>query len=495
MTLDYAQSVRMSFRTTFTDRLLLITFFIVLSALVYAISWTAPAWSDPGNFQRNAIEGFSAIKQLTAITHPGWVIVGDWVFRATHSLAALVLISVLPTTLAATTLLWYGLRQGLRRADALLLATAFLLTHVVLWNATVTKEYPLQLGLLAVEFSLLLRYWRTRQGSYFVVASLLSGFALSVCQLEVFTIGAVAATMLLVPRTRPRVQVLAAGVIAFLVGLLPALVFIIGAAHTPMDIISGMRAFLHGEWADEIFRPVFSRQGLITRGLVLFSFLGFIQLVGVRRIFSKKILQRPESCFLAVLAVSSGIFAVTYNVETAFYFASPAIFALFGLAVSGGALRFSPVTVIASFMQPLAIALVVGLFHFGVVSAPQRDKTVPYRNEMDYWLNPVRIWQQRGPEQLLMDVTNNVANDGRTGLLVHWVVAEPLSVALLLDKANGFEVIHSEKRFVSEDEPEEACRANPRLANLLMLDPVEPLKTKLERRSYFYSYSCEGRKP
>src|SRR5262245_32116419 len=351
-------SILVGEETLGTDRLevrIIIAFVVITAAVLYSISWTLPAWSEGASFQAKAIQGFSALRSLESITHPGYVLLAGALYRATGALGAINLLSVLPAAIVGGFILWFASRSGCSRLVAALLALSFLSTHAVAWNATITKIYPLHLLCVAVEFVLLRQFWATRTSLYFVLAALVSGFSLSVHQLEVFTILSAALVALGLPRARPSLATLAAAAGAFALGFMPALVFFLPKLGSLHDTIEQARIFLFGNWGDQMLTLSQREGGWQGRLLVAFSFAGLAQLRGLQSMPTALRSKDPQAAFLVALAVSSGIFVFTFDQIDSFTKTGPAVFALYCLAARSG-ISVSGREVPLLFLQPIVIA-------------------------------------------------------------------------------------------------------------------------------------------
>jgi hypothetical protein len=473
---------------------LAVTFLVLAAVILYSISWTLPAWSEGGSFQLKAILGYFALPELDAITHPGYVVLAGAIYRATGALGAINLLSVVPAALVGTFIMWFAARSGTSRHVALLLAISFLTTHSFAWNATITKVYPLHLLCVVVEFSLLRKFWAEQKPGYFVLAALISGFALSVHQLEGFTILSVAVAAACFRRGRPSLPTLAVAAVAFAIGFMPALAFFLPKLGSLHDTIEQARRFLVGDWGGRMLSSGFSRGGWEGRVLVAFSFVGFAQLRGLQMIPTALRSGDPEATFLVVLAVSSSLFVFTYDTNDAFTLTGPALLALYCLAARSG-MTVRPRQIPLLFLQPIVIAIGLLLTEIGVLSGPYRDRLIPYRDDLHYVFNPVRNGQENGPS-LLFDELLAAGADARTGVLSHWVTGQPLAVIRLLRRSDWMHVIGARARFISLTEAGTVCKDRPGLERLFVLHPDDEFRHHVRPISeHLYEYRCPTAPP
>ena len=305
-------------------------------AAVFYLATLAPTvlWGDDAYFQRSAFDGSLS---PDGGGHPLWLALalvfarlplGDIAYRAN-------LLSAAAGVLAVVGVYWIARELGVSRAGAALAALSLAVAHTFWMHSVRAEVYTLFLACLALELLLLLRWTEGRPGPLLAALGLF-GLALLAHQMALLLLPALG-YLLWRQRAWLTARQRALALLAFLVGLVPALAVIQWQVHGPTLLDSLRLYFTHSgvDFSHKLFDfslPALPRDAALWLGFLALQFPGPALLLGALAWISLPRWRRsPAWQALALLYLTCTAFAFSYHVndQYAFYLPGYLVFAPF----------------------------------------------------------------------------------------------------------------------------------------------------------------------
>ncbi|WP_426139799.1 protein O-mannosyl-transferase family [Pseudomonas sp. DWP3-1-2] len=392
--------------------------FLLLCAAIFAsfLASSGPIqWMDNGVFMADASLGHYFSESLGPLDHPLYHFVSTGTFDLFGPLILSLLNSILLIPLAWV-IYRLGLSVGASARQALLAATATILSHSVFWVSTKVEVYILHSLLV------LMAYWvqldrRSSLGDFsklFIIGTL-TGLGAAIHQLTFVVLLPLYIQLLYQHKTRILITVP-----GFAAGFAVAWPAVAHDLQGGMNIIEVFHRYLTGSavksdqpnWEGSLLRfdDMWHEKNSVI--IVLLSLIG-PQLLGLL-LFPKDNRLRLLWC----AATLNFVFAVSYNVTDRFTFFLPgvAMLSIIGViklqALLPENLTGKALTNLSVVASPMLILLAYSLYATGVLSLPTHKEPLPFRNDIHYFMAPylpdhsaeqfARTYEQTVPEGALI---------------------------------------------------------------------------------------------
>jgi hypothetical protein len=366
------------------------------SCLLAALSWSFMAssgpiqWMDNGWFMLTASQGVFFRDVVDATFHPLYEAVIVFLFNLFGGYAVAYLNSFLMLPIAYVT---YRLGQtlGLSRHDAAIAALGVVLLHNVFWVSTKIEVYALHLLLV------LTAYWivfdeevMAKQPFKIFAVGVLTGFAAATHQLTFIVLFPL--YIYLWQREGWRIVLTIPG---FLLGMFPAYPGLLNKLMSGGDLFTLIRVSLTGSdgtsiagWEGALFRfdKMLDEKKYLALALVSLCGIGILGLIQIPK--------GPKQLTLWCAATFNLLFSVSYSLSDRFTFFLPgaAFYTVLGVAFvwkNYSRHRFTTYATLAFVVaHPLVLIGTAVLANMSFINLPAHSATLPYRNDVQYYLSP-----------------------------------------------------------------------------------------------------------
>ena len=369
---------------------------VIGSCLFLALSWSFLAssgpiqWMDNGFLMLTASEGVFFPDVVDATFHPLYHVVTVFLFNVFGGYGVAYLNGFLMLPIAYVT---YRLAEtlGVDRRYAIIAALGVVLVHNVFWVSTKIEVYALHLQLVLTAYWIVFEDKMTAKRSFkILVVGVLTGFAATTHQLTFIVLSPL--YIYLWQREGWRMLWTIPG---FLLGMFPAYPALLTKMLSGDDLFTLIRVSLTGsgdtsvtDWEGALFRFDKMLQEKKYLALVLVSLCG-IGILGLIRIPKE---QKQFTLWCA--ATFNLLFAVSYSLNDRFTFFIPgaALYTLLGTAYiwrNYARHRFTTYATLALILaHPLILTGAVVLANMGTINLPTHSASLPYRNDVQYYLGP-----------------------------------------------------------------------------------------------------------
>lgn len=370
--------------------------FVIGSCLFVALSWSFLAssgliqWMDNGFLMLTASEGVFFPDVVDATFHPLYHVVTVFLFDVFGGYGVAYLNSFLMLPIAYVT---YRLAQtvGLNRRYATIAALGVVLVHSVFWVSTKIEVYGLHLLLVLTTYWFVFEDKIMAKGSLkILVVGVLTGFAATTHQLTFIVLSPL--YLYLWQREGWRTVWTIPG---FLLGMFPAYPALLTKMLSGDDLFTLIRISLTGSggtsvpgWEGALFRfdKMLEEKKYVALVLVSLCGIGMLGLV--------RIPKGQKQFTLWCAATFNLLFCVSYSLSDRFTFFLPgaAFYTLLGVAYiwrNHARHRFTSYATLALVLaHPLILTGTVVLADMGTINLPTHSVSLPYRNDVHYYLWP-----------------------------------------------------------------------------------------------------------
>ena len=375
---------------------------IAFSALYLATCQRGVSWQDSGTFQWRVRTGDYEGDLGLALAHPLLIAAGQALKPIPIADLATRLnffsglgMAVAMANLACLIAVLTG-RRWIGAATAAMLSVA----HTPWWLATITETYTWTAAGLTAELWLLVSLIRKPRAALLIAIALVSGLGLNLHNLALLPLPvyAVAAIILVLRRKLPAWS-LAAAAGAYCLGAGPYIAMTVRLALHTADLPGAIHSALFGNYAKAVFNVSASSKyyqaNAVLAAMNFVSFLGPLAVVGWAHLRRK--LGGATASALAAITIIEVLFVIRYPVPDQFTFLLPtlvmvALAAGIGISVLADAsarLRKLAIAscVLSIVVPPSFYAVAPSLANWSKL-APRRQRELPFRDELRYWLVP-----------------------------------------------------------------------------------------------------------
>jgi len=400
---------------------------VLAAAAVLYITTCAPGvvWQDSGVIQyrvwQKDIEGCLGL----ALSHPlyylvaiaaSWVPIGEPAYRVNVTTALISAFAV--ANLYLLLRLWVG-----DILAALVGACSLALAHTFWRHATIPETYSLTAALLLLELTALLRFAQSGRVRYIYLLAFVNGLSVANHMLGSLSLICHACIVLgLVINRRIKTKQATLAAVLWMLGALPYLSLIVKSIAETGDVQATLASALFGNnWKGAVLNTRISAR-IIKENLLWIAFnypgphilLAAVGLAAIGRL-------SPRRWFAGAIVAITGLFALfafRYTVPDRYAFFIP-FYCMVSVLMGLGTFRLRRQRKTRRYALAAAVLCLLAVPTYAVAPAlarrfsviPPRARTVPYRDDYEYFLRP---WRRgyRGAEQFAREALMTVAAEG-----------------------------------------------------------------------------------
>jgi hypothetical protein len=369
--------------------------------LYFLTAQRGAGWQDSGMFQWRVLTGDYAGQLGLALAHPLYIAAGRLLnlCSTTHLPLLLNAFSGLGMAVALANLA-VVIHLLTHRAMAGFLIAAMLGTaHAAWFLSTVAEVYTWSVAGLTTEFLLLVLLIQRKQWPYAVTLALVSGLGWCIHNFALLPLPVyILVVIVMIARKQlPLWSILAAaGAYILGAGMYLAMIVQLAATH---DVLFAIRSALFGNYEQQVLNvgsgSKHFKENMVLSAMSFLNLLLPLAMIGWW-VFRKRLGQMPALAFTAITAIEI-LFFIRYPVPDQFTFILPSL-VLIALAAGIGLAAVMEksrhvrrvliiVCLLSIVLQPVIYALLPGLVRRAGME-PQRDRKLPYRDELSYWTVP-----------------------------------------------------------------------------------------------------------